>query len=114
MNASKSKPKTTIAFKADSDFAAALDKAVQELDTDRSKFIRAAVRKEEFLRQVASADPRIASHGLKLKGVLLLRDLKVLACLPSFGGNGGDFLSPGRESQSDRNPDSAGAPPHWF
>jgi hypothetical protein len=35
-----------IAFKATPDFAAELDRVVRELDTDRSKFIRAAVRKE--------------------------------------------------------------------
>jgi metal-responsive CopG/Arc/MetJ family transcriptional regulator len=46
MNSSKTKTQTIIAFKAEPDLAAAIDRAVRRLDTDRSKFIRAAVRRE--------------------------------------------------------------------
>jgi metal-responsive CopG/Arc/MetJ family transcriptional regulator len=46
MNSPKPKGQTIIAFKAEQSLAAQLDRVVRELDTDRSKFIRAAVRKE--------------------------------------------------------------------
>jgi len=53
MSNSQPKAKTIIAFKADSGFADSLDRVVKSLDTDRSKFIRTAVRKEIAERQKA-------------------------------------------------------------
>lgn len=50
----KPKDQTIIAFKADKGLADALDRAVRALDTDRSKFVRSAVRKEIAKRQAAS------------------------------------------------------------
>jgi metal-responsive CopG/Arc/MetJ family transcriptional regulator len=46
MNPPKPKGQTLIAFKVEPSLAEQLDRVVRELDTDRSKFIRAAVRKE--------------------------------------------------------------------
>lgn len=45
------KPTTILAFKASPDLAEKLDRAVKAADTDRSKFIRNAVRKA--LSQIA-------------------------------------------------------------
>lgn len=53
MKSSKIRSKTLIAFKADEAFAGSLDRVVRVLDTDRSKFIRAAVRKEIAHRSVS-------------------------------------------------------------
>lgn len=53
MKPAKPRNKTIIAFKADAELSDSLDRTVRQLDTDRSKFIRNAVRKEILLRQVA-------------------------------------------------------------
>lgn len=52
MNPPKEQPKTIIAFKADESFTAALDRVVKATDTDRSKWIRKAIR--EALRRAES------------------------------------------------------------
>lgn len=54
MSTPKRKEKTIIAFKVDEALAASLDRVVRALDTDRSKFVRNAVRKEIAKRQAAS------------------------------------------------------------
>lgn len=53
MKPAKPRNKTIIAFKADPELSDSLDRTVRQLDTDRSKFIRGAVRREIALRQAA-------------------------------------------------------------
>jgi len=61
MNDPKSKAQTIIAFKADEGLAASLDQVVRSLDTDRSKFIRSAVRKEIANRRATGGKRQAAS-----------------------------------------------------